>query len=81
MKIEVVGPGCPKCIATEKNVKEALKQLNIDAEVSHVYDMNEIINRGVMFTPAVILDGEIKASGKIPTVDEIKKILSSEKNK
>lgn len=79
MKIEVVGPGCPKCIATEKNVKEALKQLNIDAEVSHVYDMNEIINRGVMFTPAVILDGEIKTSGKIPTVDEIKKILSSEK--
>jgi len=81
MKIEVVGPGCPKCIATEKNVKEALKQLNIDAEVSHVYDMNEIINRGVMFTPAVILDGEIKTSGKIPTVDEIKKILSSGKNK
>jgi len=79
MKIEVVGPGCPKCIATEKNVKEALKQLNIDAEVSHVYDMNEIINRGVMFTPAVILDGEIKTSGKIPTVDEIKKILSSRK--
>jgi small redox-active disulfide protein 2 len=79
MKIEVVGPGCPKCIATEKNVKEALKQLNIDAEVSHVYDMNEIINRGVMFTPAVILDGEIKTSGKIPTVDEIKKILSSGK--
>jgi len=75
MKIEVVGPGCPRCKATEKNVNEALKQLGIDAEVAHIYDMNEMTKRGVMFTPAVIVDGQIKTSGKIPTVDEIKKIL------
>mgnify|MGYP001027954828 CR=1 FL=1 len=79
MKIEVVGPGCPRCKATEKNVNDALKQLGIDAEVTHIYDMNEMIKRGVMFTPAIIVNGQIKTSGKIPTVDEIKKILSTSK--
>jgi len=78
MKIEVVGPGCPRCKVTEKNVNEALKQLGINAEVTHIYDINEMRNRGVMFTPALIVDGEIKTSGKIPTVEEIKKILSSD---
>jgi len=79
MKIEVVGPGCPRCKATEKNVNEALKELGIDAEVTHIYDMGEIAKRGVMFTPALIVDGQIKTSGKIPTVGEIKNILSSDK--
>ena len=79
MKIEVVGPGCFRCVQTEKNVNEALKQLGISAEVTHIYDMNEMIKRGVMFTPSLIVDGQIKTSGKIPTVNEIKKILSSDK--
>lgn len=79
MKIEIAGPGCPRCIMTENNVKEAVKQLGIDAEVAHVYDINEMTKRGVIMTPAVIVDGEIKISGKIPTVDEIKKILSTSK--
>lgn len=76
MKIEVVGPGCYRCIATEKNVNEAVKQLGIEAEVAHVYDVAEFAKKGVMFTPAVIVDGQVKVSGKIPTVDEIKKILA-----
>lgn len=79
MKIEVVGPGCFRCVETEKNVNEALKQLAIDAEVTHIYDIGEMIKRKIMFTPALIVDGEIKTSGKIPTVSEIKKILSSDK--
>jgi len=79
MKIEVVGPGCFRCVETEKNVNEALKQLGIDAEVTHIYDISEMIKRGVMFTPAMIVDGQIKTSGRIPTVNEIKKILSSDK--
>lgn len=79
MKIEIAGPGCPRCIMTENNVKEAVKQLGIDAEVAHVYDINEMTKRGVIMTPAVIVDGEIKISGKIPTVDEIKKILPTSK--
>lgn len=77
MKIEIVGPGCPRCIATEKNVKEAVKQLGIQAEIVKITDVKEFAKKGVMFTPAVIVDGQVKISGKIPTVDEIKEILSA----
>ncbi len=77
MKIEVVGPGCARCIATEKNVKEAVKQLGIQAEITHVTDIVEFAKKGVMFTPGVVVDGRVKISGKIPTVDELKKVLSS----
>ena len=76
MKIEVVGPGCGRCIATEKNVREAVQQLGIQAEITKVTDFAEFAKKGVMFTPGVIVDGQVKVSGKIPTVDELKKILS-----
>lgn len=76
MKIEVVGPGCARCVTTEKNVKEAVKQLGITAEITKVSDIAEFAKKGVMFTPAVIVDGVIKVSGRIPTVDDIKNILS-----
>ena len=76
MKIEIVGPGCPRCISTENNVKEALKQLGKEAEVEHIFDIAEFAKRGVMFTPAVIIDGEIVTSGKIPTIEELKDIIS-----
>lgn len=76
MKIEVAGPGCPRCISTEKNVKEAVKQLGIEARVEHVFDVKEFAKRGVVFTPAVIIDGKIVSSGKIPTVGELKEIIS-----
>lgn len=77
MKIEIAGPGCPRCKATERNVKEAVKQLGIQAEIVHLYDIAEVTKRGIMFTPAVIVDGQVKISGKIPTVDEIKEVLSA----
>ena len=77
MKIEVVGSGCQRCVTTEKNVHGALKQLGISAEVIKVTNVAEFAKKGVMFTPAVIVDGQVKVSGKIPTVDEIKKILTS----
>jgi len=77
MKIEIAGPGCPRCKATEKNVREAVKQLGIQAEIAHVYNIAEVAKRGVMFTPAVIVDGQVKISGKIPSVAEIKEVLSS----
>lgn len=79
MKIEILGPGCYRCVQTEENVKKALEALKIEAEVTHVTDFQEFARRGVMFTPAVVIDGEVKTSGKIPTVDEIKKISSSGK--
>ncbi|MDD5166108.1 MAG: thioredoxin family protein [Candidatus Omnitrophica bacterium] len=77
MKIEVVGPGCARCITVEKNVREAVKQLGISAEVVKVTDVVEFAKKRIMFTPGVIVDGQVKFSGKIPTVDEIKGILKS----
>ncbi|MGB9715630.1 MAG: thioredoxin family protein [Thermodesulfovibrionales bacterium] len=79
MKIQVAGPGCPRCHETEKNVREACSQLNLDADIQHVYDIKEIAKLGVIFTPAVIIDGKIVTSGKIPSVEELKKILSKTK--
>jgi small redox-active disulfide protein 2 len=79
MRIEVIGPGCARCVTTEKNVKEALKQLGIQAEVVKITDIAEFAKKGVMFTPGVIIDGQVKVSGRIPTVDELKKILSVER--
>jgi small redox-active disulfide protein 2 len=75
MKIEVLGTGCAKCKATEKVVKKAVEELGIKAEVVKVEDLQDIIDRGVMMTPAVIIDGEVKIIGHTPTVEEIKKIL------
>ena len=80
MKIQVAGPGCPRCIETEKNVREACSQLNLAADISHVFDMKEFTKLGVLFTPAVIVDGKIVASGKLPTVEELKKVLSAMKH-
>lgn len=76
MKIQVAGPGCPRCIETEKNVREACAQLNLGADISHVFDMMEIARLGVIMTPAVIVDGKIVVSGKLPAVEELKKLLS-----
>ncbi len=75
MKIEILGTGCAKCRATEKNVKKAVEELGIQAEVVKVEDLQDIINRGVMMTPAVVVDGEVKIVGHQPTVEEIKKII------
>jgi len=75
MKIEILGPGCPRCKETERRVRNVLAKHGIDAEVVHVTDLKEIAKRKVMFTPAVVVDGEVKISGKIPTEDEILELL------
>lgn len=72
MKFEVFGTGCPNCKKAESNIKEVIDELDLNAEVVKVEDMNEITKRGVMLTPAVALDGEMKVTGKVPTKDEIK---------
>jgi small redox-active disulfide protein 2 len=75
MKIEILGTGCPKCKATEKNVRKAVDELKIQAEIIKIEDLQEIINRGVMMTPAVFIDGKAKVVGHVPSPDEIKKLL------
>jgi len=76
MKIEILGTGCPKCKAATANAEAAAAQLGVAAEIVKVQDLAEIASRGVMMTPAVAIDGEIKAVGKVPTVDEIKSWLA-----
>ena len=75
MTIEVLGPGCPKCMSTEQNVKKALQELNLQAEVRKVTDIDLIIEKGVMWTPALIIDGKLAMQGKIPTVEQIKQLV------
>jgi small redox-active disulfide protein 2 len=75
VKIEILGPGCPRCQETERRVMNALARSGIDAEVTHIYDLKEIARRKVMFTPAVAIDGEVKISGKVPTETEILQLL------
>jgi len=75
MKIQILGIGCPKCKQTEANAKEAIKNLGLDAEIEKITDANEIADFGVMATPALAVDNEIKFSGKIPSVKEIEEVL------
>ncbi|MCK5010270.1 MAG: TM0996/MTH895 family glutaredoxin-like protein [Deltaproteobacteria bacterium] len=76
MRIEILGTGCPKCKRVFQNAEEAVKALNLEAEVVKVEDIQKIINAGVMLTPAFAVDGEVKSVGKVLSVDEIKKILA-----
>lgn len=77
MKIQVVGPGCPRCMEAEMNVFNACAQLNLAADISPVHDVTEIAKLGVIATPAVIVDGKVVVSGRVPAVEELKRIFSA----
>jgi len=71
MKIEILGTGCPKCKKTLENVQKAVKDLKIEAEIVKVEKINDIMNYGVMITPALAINGEVKVAGKIPSPEQI----------
>jgi small redox-active disulfide protein 2 len=71
MKIEVLGTGCARCNTAEEIVKQAVLEAGIEAEVVKVKDIREIAKYGVMVTPAVVVDGELKSVGKIPDLEEV----------
>jgi len=75
MKIEILGTGCAKCRRLTKNVDKAVADLGLDAEIIKVEDITAIMDRGVMLTPALIVDGELKISGRVADVNELKEIL------
>lgn len=75
-KIEILGSGCPKCKKLAELADETAKTLGIEYTISKVQDINDIMSYGVMVTPALVVDGEVKSSGKLPGADEIKKMLS-----
>jgi len=76
MKIEILGAGCTKCKQLTANAEAALKELNINAEISKVTDIGKITEYGVMMTPALAVDGAVVSAGKVLSKDEIKKIIS-----
>ena len=76
MKIEILGTGCPKCRQLEKNVNDAVAETGITAEVVKITKINEIMGYGVMVTPALVIDGKIKSTGKVPGPDDIKKLIT-----
>ncbi len=76
MKIQILGTGCPKCKKLAANAAQAVAELGLDCEVEKVTDINEIMAAGVMMTPAIAVDGEVKATGKLLSPDEIKALLA-----
>ena len=75
-KLQILGMGCPKCKKLAENAEAAARELGIDCELEKVTDIEEIMKFGVMMTPALAVDGEVKVSGKVPDPDEIKEMLS-----
>ena len=75
MIIKILGTGCSKCEKLEKNLEIALKELNIDGTIEKVDNLAEIVSYGVMSTPGLVIDGQLKAIGKVPNVKDIKKML------
>ena len=75
MKIEILGTGCPKCKTLMANAETAVKELGIEAEIVKVTQLKDIMNYGVMLTPALAVDGKVKSAGKVLSVEEIKKFL------
>lgn len=71
MEIKVLGPGCPKCSEAEKIVKTVMQEAGVTASVKKISDFQEIAKLGVFSTPAVVIDGQIKCVGKVPTRKEV----------
>ena len=74
-KIQILGMGCAKCNTLYAHAEEAAKQLGMDYEMEKINDMDKITGMGVMMTPALAIDGEVKISGRVPTVEALKEIL------
>jgi small redox-active disulfide protein 2 len=76
LKIEMLGPGCPKCDGTFDKAKQVLAQLELEAELAKITDVFQIINRGVSFTPDLVLNGQVVFQGKVPSLQQIRDILT-----
>lgn len=75
MRVQILGMGCPKCKQLAANAEQALRELGLDAHVEKVEDIREIMKLNVMMTPALVIDGQVKASGRVLSAEEIKKLL------
>jgi small redox-active disulfide protein 2 len=75
-KLQVLGPGCPKCVELTKRTEEAAKALGADYELEKVTELSKIMSFGVFMTPALVVDGEVKVVGQVPSLEEIKKLIA-----
>ncbi len=75
MKIEVFGPGCARCVTLHENVLAAVRSAGIDCEVLKVTDMNRLLALNVISTPVLVIDGEVKAAGRVLSPDQVKPLL------
>lgn len=75
-KLQVLGTGCAKCTKLAETTEQAAKSLGLDYQLEKVTDINAIMNFGVMMTPALVVDGVVKVVGKVPSLDEVKKLLA-----
>jgi small redox-active disulfide protein 2 len=75
-KVQILGTGCPKCKKLFEAAQQAVKETGIEAEVTKVEDINEILKFNVMMTPALAIDGEVKVVGRIPKPEEIRKMIA-----
>ena len=73
--LKILGTGCPKCQKLAETAEAAAKELGIECQIEKVKEINKIMEYGVMVTPALAVDGEVKVSGKVPSVDEVKQML------
>ncbi len=75
-KIQILGTGCPKCKKLAENAEAAAKDLGIEYDIEKVTNINEIMKFGVMITPALVVDGDVKVVGKVPSLDDIRGMLA-----
>lgn len=74
--VKVLGPGCPKCEELLEQTKKAISEMGLECNLEKVTDIMQFASYGVMITPALVVDGEVKFSGKVPSLDNLKKYLS-----
>jgi small redox-active disulfide protein 2 len=77
MEIKILGPGCPKCKALEKLTREVVDQSGIEATVTKVDDIVVIMNYGIMTTPALVIDEKVVVKGRVPSAEEIKRLITA----
>ena len=75
MQIQVIGPGCSRCKTLAQLTEQAVKELGVSAEINKITDLKQIMALGVMMTPALAVDGKLKLAGRVPSLEEIKKLL------
>ena len=75
MQIQVIGPGCSRCKTLAQLTEQAVKELGVSAEINKITDLKQIMALGVMMTPALAVDGKLKMAGRVPSLEEIKKLL------